>query len=111
MAKRLRQRTFGAVSADESAHESDRSDRPGMRVESVHLPIVMRPRTHGLRLMHLAARCVELVKLSALAALPNQFASCGIKAVTLPRWSAIMSSADSPLSVISFALVWTRRKG
>ena len=56
----------------------------------------MRPRTHGLRLMHLAARCVELVKLSALAALPNQFAGCGIKAVTLPRWSAIMSSADSP---------------
>jgi hypothetical protein len=45
-----------------------------------------------------------------LAAPPNQFASCGIKAVTLPRWSATMSSADSPLSVISFALVWTRRK-
>lgn len=82
-----------------------------MRAESVYLRIVMRSRTPGLRLMQLAARRVELVKLSALAALPNQFASCGIKAVTLPRWSASMSSADSPLSVISFALVWTRRKG
>jgi hypothetical protein len=68
--------------------------------------------THvGLRPMQLAARGVELVKLSAPAAPRNQFASCGIKAVALPRWSANMSSADSPLSVISFTLVWTRRKG
>jgi hypothetical protein len=84
--------------------------RPGMRAGSGYLRIVRSP-TPGQRLMRLAARRVELVKRSALAALPNQFASCGIKAVTLPRWSASMSSADSPLSVISFALVWIRRKG
>jgi hypothetical protein len=65
-----------------------------MRAESVYLLIVMHSRTPGLRLMQLAARRVKLVKRRALAVLPNQFASCGIKAVTLPRWSASMSQAN-----------------